>query len=142
MSVRLKFDREWRARKVRVRELDSLPEPDYGYGPSWEAILAGRREFTGAVTNGPYVGHDLMITVYGDQALGREYQASDFAYAADYWMTDKDNAGPGGDDPDPSFETLEELQEWLEGVPVEWHSPYVSLARLGRLWGFGGNYVP
>ena len=119
-----------------------MPEPDYGYGPHWDAIIAGRREFTGKVLGGPYVGHDLIVTVYGDAALDREFEPADFSYWADYWMVDKDNAGPGDDDPDSSFTTLEELQEWLGGTPIEWHSPYVSLALAGRLLGYDGKQVP
>lgn len=141
-TVRLKLDRRWQARKARMRELESLPEPDYGYGPHWDAIIAGRREFTGKVLGGPYVGHDLLLTVYGDAALDRESVPADFSYSADYLMVDKENAGPGDDDPDPSFDTLEELREWLDGTPIEWHSPYVSLALIGRLLGYDGNQVP
>lgn len=66
VDPRLKLDRKWQARKARIQELESLPKPDYGYGPHWQAIIAGRREFTGKVLSGPYVGHDLLITVYGD----------------------------------------------------------------------------
>lgn len=139
--ARLKLDRQWQARKTRVQELESMPEPDYGYGPHWDAIIAGRRGFTGKVLSGPYVGHDLLVTVYGDAALDREYQPTDFSYSADYRLVDEDNAGPGDDDPDPSFDTLEELQEWLAGTPVEWNPPYISLALLGRLWSYDGKRV-
>lgn len=119
-----------------------MPEPEYGYGPHWDAIIAGRREFTGSVLSGPYVGHDLLVTVYGDADLDREYKPADFLYSADYWIVDRDNAGPGDDDPDPSFNTLEELLEWLDSTPVEWRSPYVSLALIGRLWGHDEKRVP
>jgi hypothetical protein len=142
LTLRLKLDPKWQARKARVQELESRPEPEYGYGPHWDAIGAGRREFTGTVLSGPYVGHDLLITVYGDAALDREYKPADFSYWADYWLVDKDDAGPGDDDPDRPFDTLEELQEWLHDIPVEWHSPYVALARIGRLWGYDGKRVP
>lgn len=141
-TVRLKLDRQWQARKARVQQLESMPEPDYGYGPHWDAIIAGRREFTGRVVRGPYVGHDLLVQVYGDAALDREYEPADFSYSADYWLVDEDNAGPGDDDPDPSFDTLEELQEWLDGTPIEWNSPYVSLAVIGRLLGYDGKRIP
>lgn len=40
-TARLKLDRQWQARKARVQELESLPESGYGYGPQWEAIIAG-----------------------------------------------------------------------------------------------------
>ena len=119
-----------------------MPEPGYGYGPQWEAIIAGRREFTGRVLSGPYVGHDLLIKVYGDGALDREYAPADFSYTADYWLVDEDNAGPGDDEYDPSFDTLEELQDWLHDTSIEWHSPYISLARIGRLSGYDGTRVP
>ena len=119
-----------------------MPEPEHGYGPHWDAIIAGRREFTGRVLSGPYVGHDLLVMVYGDAALDRGYKPTDFSYSADYWLVDEDNAGPGDDDPDPSFDTLEGLQEWLAGTPIEWNSPYVSLAVIGRLWGYDGKRVP
>ncbi|GAB12881.1 hypothetical protein ARGLB_028_00060 [Arthrobacter globiformis NBRC 12137] len=141
-TVPLKLDPQWRARKARVSKLESLPEPDYGYGPNWEAITAGRREFTGRVLEGPYVGHDVLVQVYGDPALNREYKPADFSYSAEYWLVDRDNAGPGDDDPDSCFNSLEELQEWLGGTPIEWHSPYVSLARIGRLLGYDGKQVP
>ena len=72
-TVPLKLDPQWRARKARVKELESLPEPEYGYGPNGEAITAGRGEFTGRVIEGPYVGHDVLVQVYGDPALNREY---------------------------------------------------------------------
>lgn len=142
-SARSKPDEQWQARKALVQELESRPEPEYGYGPHWEAVIAGRREFTGRVLSGPYVGHDLLVTVYGQAALDREHEPADFSYSADYWLVDEDNAGPGDDEPDPSFDTLEELLDWLDGTPIEWHSPYVSLARIGRrLSGNDGKQVP
>jgi hypothetical protein len=141
-TVRPKLDRKWQARKARVQELESLPKPDYGYGPHWEAIIEGRREFTGRVLGGLYVGHDLLITVHGDAALDRKYVPADFSYTADYWLVDKENAGPGDDDYDPSFDTLEDLQEWLHDIPIEWYSPNVSLALIGRLSGYDGKRVP
>jgi hypothetical protein len=141
-TARLKLDRQWQARKARVQELESLPEPGYGYGPHWEAIIAGRREFTGRVLSGPYVGHDLLIKVYGDAALDREYVPADFSYTADYWLVDEENAGPGDDEYDPSFDTLEDLQDWLHDIPIEWHSPNISLALIGRLSGYDGKRVP
>lgn len=141
-SARSKPGEQWQARKALVKELESRPEPEYGYGPHWEAVIAGRREFTGKVLSGPYVGHDLLVTVHGEAALNREYEPADFSYSADYWLVDEDNAGPGDDEPDPSFDTLEELLDWLDGTPIEWHSPYVSLARIGRLSGNDGKQVP
>lgn len=141
-AARSKRKQEWNARVARVLDLEAMPEPDYGYGPHWEAILAGRREFAGAVLAGPYAGHDLLIHVYGNAALDRAHHPEDFLYSADYWITDRDRAGPGDDGPDPSFTTLEELQEWLTEVPVEWYPPYVALARVGLLSGYGGTQVP
>jgi hypothetical protein len=32
-----------------MHALKAVPEPEQGYGPSWDAILAGRREFAGQV---------------------------------------------------------------------------------------------
>lgn len=90
-----------------MQDLESLPEPGNGYGPHWDGIIAGRREFTGKALGGPYVGHDLLVTVYGDAALDWEYEPTDFSYSADYGLADKDNAGPGDDDPDPSATSLD-----------------------------------
>lgn len=119
-----------------------MPEPPYGCGPQWEALITGRREFVGRVLSGPYVGHDLLVIVYGDASLDREYGPADFLYSADCRMVDEENAGPGDDDPDPSFNTLEELQEWLSGTQIEWQPPYTSLALTGQLWGYDGTRVP
>jgi hypothetical protein len=79
---------------------------------------------------------------HGDAALDRKYVSADFSYTADYWLVDKENAGPGDDDYDPSFDTLEDLQEWLHDIPIEWYSPNVSLALIGRLSGYDGKRVP
>ncbi len=141
-ALRLRLSRKWRVRKARLLELEAQPKPAYGYGPSWEGLVAGRREFAGRVLSGPYAGHDLLIHVYGPTDLNRSYEPNDFDFAADYFITDHVLAGPGDDDPDPWFATLEELSEWLADEPIDWYPPHVSLARLGLLHGFNGKWVP
>lgn len=141
-ELKLKLSREWRMRKARLLELEAQPIPDYGYGPSWEGLVAGRREFAGKVISGPYIGHDLLIHVYGEADLNRSYEPKDFDFAADYFITDDALAGPGDDDPDPWFATLEELKEWLSGQSIDWYPPYTSLARLGLIHGYDGKRVP
>jgi hypothetical protein len=129
-------------RKARLLELEAQPKPDDGYGPSWQGLVAGRREFAGRALSGPYIGHDLLIHVYGESDLNRSYEPKDFDFAAEYIVTDHALAGPGDDDPDPWFPTLEELREWLANKPIDWYPPYVSLARLGLLHRFDGRWVP
>jgi hypothetical protein len=109
---------------------------------AWEGLVAGRREFAGRVITGPYLGHDLLIRVYGETDLNRSYEPKDFDFAADYFITDEALAGPGDDDPDPWFATLDELNEWLLGQSIDWYPPYVSLARLGSIHGYDGKRVP
>lgn len=133
---------ELNERVDRVRELDRLPKPPYGYDPSWQAVLDGRREFAGSVRTGPWVGHDVFVTVWGPGSIGRSYQPEDFLWSADYWRTHTEALGPADGDPDANVVTLEEIYDFLGDHVVTWHSPLKSLERVGLMFGGNGRDTP
>lgn len=42
-----KRKRDWAKRVSSMRALEAAAQPEQDYGPSWDAMLAGRREFAG-----------------------------------------------------------------------------------------------
>lgn len=119
--------------------LEAAAEPEQGYGPSWDAILAGRREFAGLVTSGPWQGHEVLILVFGSAPRRREPRPDDFGFSVDYWIVDPTIAGEGEDRPSVGPDTLEEPYDQLTDAPIQWHPPAKSLARVGLLYGGSGQ---
>lgn len=130
---------EWTERIALLEVLEREPEPPGGYGPTWEAIARGRREFAGKVQSGPWVGHDILILVWGNPPKNRPALPEDFVYSADYFITDEAIAGPGEGEPDALPFTLEETIEWITDDPVHWYPPLKALARVGLMFGHDGT---
>lgn len=131
---------DWANRLPAVRALAASPEPAEGYRPTWNAILAGRREFAGRILEGPWVGYEILLLVYGKPRFGHEPRSENFSYFADYWLVDEANAGPGdGGQPGLSAMTLERLDTKLARMTVRWYPPGESLARVGLMFGGTGN---
>lgn len=137
--MRWKQRREWAERVAQMHSLEAAPEPEQGHGPSWDAILAGRREFAGRVLGGPWLGHDVLILAYGKTRRRREPRPDDFGYSADYAINDWNTPGPGDDDDSFSVATIEELYERLDDTPIQWYPPAKSLAKAGLLFGGSGK---
>jgi hypothetical protein len=125
-----------------VRGLHELPEPQSGYRPHWDAVADGRREFAGRVINGPWIGHEVLVLVWGEGSLDRTYQPADFMYSADYWLVDKEAAGFGEGEVDANVVTLEELYEFIDDEAIHWYPPLQSLKRVGLLFGTDGETIP
>ncbi|MET1034981.1 MAG: hypothetical protein ABWX68_07100, partial [Arthrobacter sp.] len=80
---------DWANRLPAVRALAAAPEPAEGYRPTWDAVLAGRREFAGRILEGPWVGYEFLLLVYGKPRFGHEPRPENFSYFADYWLVDE-----------------------------------------------------
>lgn len=139
---RRRAKQEWTDRLALLEALEREPEPAEGYGPTWDAIVAGRREFAGKVLSGPWVGHDILILVWGKPPEHRPVQPEDFLYSADYFITDEAIAGPGAGEPDTLPVTLEETMNWITDDPIHWYPPMKALARVGLMFGYDGTKVP
>ncbi|MFJ5695105.1 hypothetical protein ACIP9X_14820 [Arthrobacter sp. NPDC093125] len=135
---RRRVKQEWAERIALLDALQQAPEPPEGYGPSWDAIVAGRREFAGKVLSGPWVNYDILVLVWG-KPEHIPVRPEDFVYSADYFMTDERTAGPGEDETDTLPVTLEETIEWITDHPIQWYPPLKALARVGLVFGRDGT---
>ncbi|YAL84607.1 hypothetical protein ACMYYO_07295 [Dermacoccaceae bacterium W4C1] len=125
-----------------------------GWGPSLERLQAGQGAFAGRVTTGPWVGHDALVTVYRPAPSLREkwlaWRKRDrgapmkdgvhvVAFDLDMWLAGPvDSAGPGDDEPTVFFgAALEDLQEHLAPMEVEWFPPVEAARACARLSGYG-----
>lgn len=131
--------RKWGKHLALMEELEQAPAPKDGYGPSWEGILAGRREFVGRVFAGPWSGHDVLVLAYGKAPGHRKPRLHDFDFTADYWIVDDEKHGEGAGLPDFSVETIAELYEKLTSAQIDWYPPATSLVRVGLLFGGSGR---
>jgi hypothetical protein len=122
-----------------MRALDAAPEPAHGYGPSWDAMLSGRREFAGEVLGGPWAGQDVLVLAYGKVRRRQEPHPDDFSFCAEYLSTDWNQNSKNDGDGDFSVNTVDELNERLADTPIQWYPPATSLARVGRLFGGSGQ---
>lgn len=131
--------RKWGKRVALMNELEEAPVPKEGYGPSWDGILTGRREFAGRVLAGPWSGHDVLVLAYGRSPAHRRPRPTDFSFTADYWIVDQEKHGEGDNHPDLSAETIAELHDRLTRAPIRWYPPATSLMRVGLLFGGSGE---
>jgi hypothetical protein len=134
-----KRKKDWAQRVSSMRALQAAAQPEQGYGPSWDAILAGRREFAGLVLSGPWQGYEALIVVYGSTPRRREPRPDDFGFSVDYWVVDSTIAGEGAGYSSFGPDTLDELYDRLTDAPIRWYPPVKSLARVGLLFGGSGQ---
>ncbi|WP_188109328.1 hypothetical protein [Paeniglutamicibacter gangotriensis] len=107
-----------------MRALEIAPEPERGHGPSWEAMLTGRREFAGRVLGGLWAGHEVLVVSYGKARRRREPRPEDFSFSADYWLVDWDEGGKGDGDADFSVETIDEAS-------VHYDAMFIAVQQAG-----------
>lgn len=101
------------------------------------------------VDSGVWRGHEILILVYGpaepafgalrrlfrrrEPAAPRPFLESDFFFTADYWQVDP--KAQGGEEPDRSFSSLIELEQWMGTVAITWYGPLESVDAVGKVLG-------
>jgi hypothetical protein len=137
-------DESMRMQQLRALEVNI---PEVGWKPTSAALISGRREFAGLVESGIWCGHEILIVVYGPAepafasirrlfqskkpVAARPFRESDFAFSADYWQVDPQ--AQGGDDPDMSFATLSDLEQWIGADAISWYGPLDSVNAVGKM---------
>ncbi|MCO1338868.1 hypothetical protein BJH93_08185 [Kocuria polaris] len=116
--------------------LEAQPEPSYGYGPTREALLAGRRDFSGLVLRGVWSGHDAVVTVW--ERARRRFDVEEASFTVDFWLVHRESSGVG-DDLNYTADSIPELLEMLSALDIQWYPPATSLAKVGRMYGGDGT---
>ncbi|MGL3806375.1 hypothetical protein ACSYDW_09785 [Paeniglutamicibacter sp. R2-26] len=134
---------------TRMQHLRTLEKavPEIGWKPTYAALIDGRREFAGLVESGVWRGHEILILVYGPaeptfasirrffrpkkRAADRPFKESDYLFSADYWQLDPQ--AHGGEEPDMSFSSLTDLEQWIGPGGITWYSPLESVDAVGKM---------
>lgn len=110
-----------------MEAIEAQGPPDAGWGPSRQRLVAGQDAFAGHVLTGPYRGHDIVVNIAWPVRghLWRRRLVKDGAPSSVdvLYILRGDDAGPGDDDPDPCFASLEDLQNHLAATRIEWLPP-------------------
>lgn len=135
--------RRWFMKMQRVEQIGHGPD---GWAPSLAQLQAGQDAFAGLVMDGEWWGHDVLIPVYRPvegpwwQRLLREFRQQpethtpieSLSFTADYWQVD--SRAPGGTgDPDGSFQSLEELYDFIGETTIDWYPPTHALLAVDRM---------
>lgn len=140
------FRKTWLREQNRLLTQLDVDTPPEQWGPSHDAVVAGRRAFAGRATSGVARGHDILVTTWvWPRRLRRTPPGTSIPLDAyDFCIDIYSPAGTpdveiGEFDWTQLGRTLTEVLEWVSPYEVSWLPP--TQAERARGW-LGGSYDP
>lgn len=139
------FRKTWLREQHRLLAQLDVDTPPEQWGPSHDAVVAGRRAFAGRATSGAARGHDILVTAwvlprrFNRRPPGTSIPTDAYDFCMDIYSPEDAPDVVGEIDWTRLGRTLAQVLEWVGPYEVSWLPP----TQAEQAWGWlRGTYDP